>query len=482
LSSFFLRDETDVSARRARPQDAGNHRSEYHQERPDSGRGTEGRKEATPRASSKKSAGSATTASGLLPRSRQAASQPPKSPRSAALELVGSRLAAEQATRAAEKIVFLKPFVEGKQVVSLETIWTFFDLPVQPGGKNFEPDDKVIQGLKSKLNRQRLLLHPDKNGHPEAEKTFKFLEQNYQRLMQCAVRKVGARASESVQQRTRREEEELRVEEQRRQRQEEERQAAAAKLQRDEDERHEREIWEAQEKERKAREHKERLEVMIKDKEARNAALGDRLVAAVSTPKPSLLVPSLGVSMGYTSSQQKLGSVSSTLPPMAPAVSVEASSPMMRSASSAGTPAAAADASPSEQRAVGRLTVKLLGAKDLPYQLPPFATNAYGVLAVGRQRFSTAALAGCHPEWRSSFTFDIFRVDTAMWIGVYRSGLGWGLLPDELVGTTEIPFLDLEEWSGVGCDIGRMLEPQVPQPAASDLCMFLELNCSIEWF
>ena len=29
--------------------------------------------------------------------------------------------------------------------------------------------DPLLQRLKGKLNRQRLLFHPDKNGHPEAE-------------------------------------------------------------------------------------------------------------------------------------------------------------------------------------------------------------------------------------------------------------------------------------------------------------------------
>ncbi|CAJ1414626.1 unnamed protein product, partial [Effrenium voratum] len=91
-----------------------------------------------------------------------------------------------------------------------------------------DASEPIMQQLKGKLNRQRLLFHPDKNGHPEAgpegdseidaEKTFKFLEVCHRKLMTSYTRQT-----ESVHQRTRREEEELKKEEERRKKQEEER-------------------------------------------------------------------------------------------------------------------------------------------------------------------------------------------------------------------------------------------------------------------
>jgi len=205
----------------------------------------------------------------------------PETPRSAARSLVGTRLGAEQAAKAAEKIVSLRPFVEGRQAATLNSIWGFFDISVPSGVASFDPQDKVVQDLKAKLNRLRLLMHPDKNGHPEAEPTFKFLEQCHQRLVGAFVRRAG-HASESVQQRTRREEEELKRDEARKRRQEDERREAAARLQREEDERHERQLRERAEQERKATEASERLEAMVRDKEARSLAYGDRILAAAS--------------------------------------------------------------------------------------------------------------------------------------------------------------------------------------------------------
>lgn len=105
-----------------------------------------------------------------------------------AQRLVGSRLSVEQAAKAAEKIIAMRPFVEGRQSVSLSLTWSFFEMPV-PQESKLDPQDAVVQALKANLNRQRLLLHPDKNGHPDAERTFKFLEDCHVRLTTSFVRR-----------------------------------------------------------------------------------------------------------------------------------------------------------------------------------------------------------------------------------------------------------------------------------------------------
>merc|ERR1719389_38556 len=99
-------------------------------------------------------------------------------------------------------------------------IWGFLDMQA-PSQNRLDPQDPVLKTLRAKMNRQRLILHPDKNGHPDAEKTFKYLEQSYQRLTGVFLRK-DSRRNESVHQRTRREEDELREEQERRRREEEE--------------------------------------------------------------------------------------------------------------------------------------------------------------------------------------------------------------------------------------------------------------------
>merc|ERR1712224_848592 len=126
--------------------------------------------------------------------------EPPQSPRSRARKLVGTKLSEEQAGRAADLIMKLEPFVSGKRTAGLDEIWTFFDMQ-KPPGNSFTEGDATAKSLRGKMNRQRLLLHPDKNAHPEAEKTFKFLEQCNQRLAQSYTR-----CSESSRQKTQREE------------------------------------------------------------------------------------------------------------------------------------------------------------------------------------------------------------------------------------------------------------------------------------
>lgn len=96
---------------------------------------------------------------------------------------------------------------EAELRIDLDEMWGFFNLEPPGSRRSMADSDPLLQQLKSKLNRQRLLFHPDKNGHPEAEKTFKFLEVCHQKLMLAYTRQ-----KESVHQRTRREEEELKQE------------------------------------------------------------------------------------------------------------------------------------------------------------------------------------------------------------------------------------------------------------------------------
>ena len=56
--------------------------------------------------------------------------------------------------------------------IDLDDMWGFFDLDAPSSRRSMDPTDPLLQKLKGKLNRQRLLFHPDKNGHPEAGGDF----------------------------------------------------------------------------------------------------------------------------------------------------------------------------------------------------------------------------------------------------------------------------------------------------------------------
>ena len=56
--------------------------------------------------------------------------------------------------------------------IDLDDMWGFFDLDAPSSRRSMDPTDPLLQKLKGKLNRQRLLFHPDKNGHPEARGDF----------------------------------------------------------------------------------------------------------------------------------------------------------------------------------------------------------------------------------------------------------------------------------------------------------------------
>eukprot|EP00930_Biecheleria_cincta_P068188 TRINITY_DN5538_c0_g1_i2.p1 TRINITY_DN5538_c0_g1~~TRINITY_DN5538_c0_g1_i2.p1 ORF type:complete len:473 (-),score=95.28 TRINITY_DN5538_c0_g1_i2:53-1471(-) len=368
-----------------------------------------------------------------LPKAPSAKPAQPPSPRTAARALVGNRLSEEQVKTAAEKILALQPYVTcEKDNVALEHMWSFFDMPI-PEGLSFDPQHRVIQALKAKLNRQRLLFHPDKNCHPDAEKTFKFLEVCHQKLVKAFVRQ----RHETVHQRTRREEEELKQEEERRRKQEEERRHQMAIIQKEEEERQQFE----EEQRKRAEMEKQRLQAML---QAKNAAQEAREKAAQIMVRRSDSASFFGVTC-------------------IPNLSAVEDADMLPSCSKLGQP-------------VGLLTVQLLAARDLPPQVFLLASNAFASISVGEQRFDSAKVPGCNPKWNCFFKFNVHRVDTSLCVSVHREG--W--FEDTLLGKLEIPFLDLEEWSGH--QIGRVLETVDAEASALVQCMVVELKASFEWF
>lgn len=79
--------------------------------------------------------------------------------------------------------------------IDLNDMWGFFDLEPPGSSRSMDSSDPLLQKLKGKLNRQRLLFHPDKNGHPEAAET--------RRVSACAI-KSHLRGEMWLQQRFRR--------------------------------------------------------------------------------------------------------------------------------------------------------------------------------------------------------------------------------------------------------------------------------------
>lgn len=155
-------------------------------------------------------------------------------------DLVGTKLGKDKAGEAAHLIKQLEPFVSGTRAAGLDEIWTFFDMK-KPRGKNFSEGDATAKTLHGKMNRQRLLLHPDKNSHPKAEQTFKFLEQCHQRLVQSYTR-----SRESKEEKAQREEEETRKAVEKKRKEEADGQARLEKIRREEEAKHRREEQKAQ--------------------------------------------------------------------------------------------------------------------------------------------------------------------------------------------------------------------------------------------
>lgn len=340
----------------------------------------------------------------------------PTSPRSQARQLVGTRMSEEQATKAVDKILALRPHVDRVDPIDLDDMWGFFDLDAPSSRRSMDPTDPLLQKLKGKLNRQRLLFHPDKNGHPEAEKTFKFLEVCHRKLMTSYTRQT-----ESVHQRTRREEEELKQEEARRQKQEEERRAQMALLEREEEE-----------KMRRVELQKQRLDQML---EAKRSAFEAKHNQSQMVSRSDVPIVSLFTSCG--SSKSILGKKEDA----------------------------------EETSVIGRLNVRLR-ARDLPAPELFFAGQHYAVLSVGDQTTETKrVVAQQNCEWDASYLFQIHRVDTSLAVSVFREG--W--FQDSLLGKTEIPFLDIEEWSGHW--MGRLLENENAESLS-----VVELQASFEWF
>jgi len=148
-----------------------------------------------------------------------------------AQELVGAKLGAEQARWAAAKIVQLAPFIgRNARQADLGDMWTFFDMTISQGA-GVRCEHALRVKLKANLNRHRLLLHPDKNSHPQAEQTFKFMESCHARL----IRTYARQSAETMHQRTRREEQEYHQEEAQRLRREQEQRDLLKQIRREED-------------------------------------------------------------------------------------------------------------------------------------------------------------------------------------------------------------------------------------------------------
>jgi len=411
--------------------------------------------------------------------------EPPQSPRTRARKLVGDRLGEAQAERAAELILKLEPYVDGKKTAYLDDIWTFFDVP-KPPGNSFSEGDSTAKSLKGKLNRQRLLLHPDKNGHPQAEKTFKFLEQCNQRLQDTCMR--GGRR-ESARQRTQREEEELHREKEERRKQEEERAAAEEKRKQEEDERFRREEEEAEKRRIEQEKKDQRLDWLkrqaseLSQGRAERAAWLSRQNSLNSVPGPTESRPSRPEIdpddfIAIEEDPSELGDAEA--PPLQP----PPSQPGVGQPNAFGPPQEPASKLPggplpakSPGEPVGKLTLTVIAARDLPAGNWMMETKTYAVAGVGSQRFQTEVLPGTCPAWGSTFEFDVRMEDRGLFVGIWREGWGFRLLGDDFLGRIEIPFLDLEDWGG--CVIGRMLESADPEISE---CMHLELKASIDWF
>jgi len=387
----------------------------------------------------------------------------PVSPRTTAQALVGTRLGAAQAMRAAEAIVSLAPFVAGRRSPALDEIWGFFEMPKPPGGC-FNEKDAVAQTLKTKLNRQRLLLHPDKNAHPDAELTFKFLEQCHMRLVGACMRTSGW--TESVAQRTRREEEELKLDQERRRKQEAERRAFELERQRQEDEKERQRLQQEEDNIRKAKMEQKRLEWMLRDSEARAQAYMERIARRKEPPAVVTGIFATTCSPKCTMPDLHHFDVDPAFMD-APLESPRRSVPLDHNLGDT-------------QEALGDLTLRLVAAKDLPAGGLFESINTYAAVRIGRQHFKTKVAPGSNPAWGSTFRLQVCSADHALHIGVWREGWTWGLVSDRLLGSVEVPFLDLDEWSG--CVIGRILEPADPMAPPESQCMVVELKASFEWF
>jgi len=465
--------------------------------------------------------------------------KPPESPRTRARTLVGTRLSSEQAARAADLILLLEPFVDGKRVAQLEDIWTFLDVPKPPGNSFWEGDSTAKQ-LRSKLNRQRLLLHPDKNGHPSAERTFKFLEQCNDRLTKSCMRSVAR--SESSAEKMRREEQELQKEDERRRREEAQRKEQEEKRMREEEERErleEERKWQEAESARKAEAERERLKWMLSQKEARARQAEAKLDRQKLHEPATATIPSAAETAGAVGDAVLDDALSfeAPLPPRpqcqkstadnfplqrplppdpgriqqtAPLHSVLADHlaqsddvartvnggcsqprPKVRSAKhstpsqpppSVGQPAAPqAPPEPPEPDAppmpVGKLSLTMLRARGLPSGGFLMPTSAYAMACVGMKRCKTISAPGSDPSWGNTFEFEVCMEDQCLIVTVWSEGWGYSLLGDDFLGRVEIPFLDLEDWSGHV--IGRVLE--AADPEATEF-MEVDLKASMEWY
>jgi len=350
------------------------------------------------------------------------------SPRTVATQLVGNRLNVDQAKLAAQKIVQLAPYVNGprRQVLDLNGLWPLFDMAVPPAVQASEVDT-LTRKLRLRLNRYRLLLHPDKNAHPQAQRSFTFLEECHQRLAD-SLRKPMA---ETRQQRRCREEREFQQEQECRARREREQKAVQERIQKEE---------ESDFRKAKADENERvRLEAMQRDKELR---IKKHIEGNMLPRFPDVATGLSGIFA------RTCACVSSVIP---------------------------SDEEPRSGTPLGTLSGRLLSATDLPPAGLLFqSSRTYAVANMGVQTFqSPRVVASCNPSWNCSFRFDVYSIKSAFCVTVFREG--W--LEDQPLGKVEIPLLDLNEWSG--CAIGRVLQPA---DCTHGPTMVLELKAVLEWF
>merc|ERR1740138_1439696 len=83
---------------------------------------------------------------------------------------------------------------------------------------------------------------------------------------------------------------------------------------------------------------------------------------------------------------------------------------------------------------VGKLTLTVLAARDLPAGGLFTETNAYAMAGVGSKRCRTASVPGRNPKWNAVFEFDVHMEDQGLYVTVWREGWGFSLLGDDFLG------------------------------------------------
>jgi len=328
----------------------------------------------------------------------------------------------------------------------ISDLWDFFEME-RPKDISFKEGDPLAKTLKGKINRQRLLLHPDKNAHPDAAETFKFLEQCYQRILDTCQQKQHY---ETAREKAKREEDEMKKEAEKRKREEEEFAARAEQIRKEEEEKWKQESATAQKKYF----DRQRIEKMMRDKENLRQDAAERAARYRAPMQPQVTA----VSLDEDEPKQALPPTQAAQPPETPS-----------------RPEPPGEDPCPPDTIVGKLTLEIIGARDLPPGGLFQETNAYCMAGVGSQRCRTKSVPGRNPKWNTTYELEVRMQDQGLFVTVWREGWGFSLLGDDFLGRVEIPFLDLDDWSG--CVIGRVIESADPDSEV----MVLELKASMEW-